>query len=600
MRVLAATEHELDFWVRHVKVGVRLTYATAVVSWAYFALTWGRPNRPAMTVLVAATAMMSTVVARLPLRRILSDRRGIWLFYAWSTGVVGFVTALTVLDGGPSSPASVIYSLALIYAAMAYPPRGMVWLGGLVAGTIFLLQGVDKPFDAGAAFFMSGAYLLVTAMCTLTARNFWSQLHRQTELTAELDALVHVDSLTGCLNHRAFHERLRAAVDEAVLVERPLSLAVADLDHFKFVNDLLGHPEGDAVLQQVGYALRRCARETDIVARIGGEEFALLMPDTTLDEAGALAERVRAEVGGLDGPVPITISVGVSSLPSPATSLEALLEQADAGVYAAKRSRRDPVVVQGRSALEAPTDANEEVRSRVERVIVEGRVRARFQPVVSMADGGVLGYEALARVEGSNLAPDRWLDLAERAGLRGDLEAAMWDAALADGWTGEGLLFLNASPVALLTGALWRCRHRVPAGVVIEVSEQHAIADYSALSRTLSDWAGFGAQVAVDDMGSGHANLRHVLNLAPRFLKLDRSLVADLHVTPARYALVESIARFAERTGSLVIAEGIETEEEAEAVRAAGVPYGQGYLFARPEPVPPTVHWRPAEALLVS
>jgi EAL domain-containing protein (putative c-di-GMP-specific phosphodiesterase class I) len=139
----------------------------------------------------------------------------------------------------------------------------------------------------------------------------------------------------------------------------------------------------------------------------------------------------------------------------------------------------------------------------------------------------------------------------------------MWDAALADGWTGEGLLFLNASPVALLTGALWRCRHRVPAEVVIEVSEQHAIADYSALSRTLSDWAGFGAQVAVDDMGSGHANLRHVLNLAPRFLKLDRSLVADLHVTPARYALVESIARFAERTGSLVIAEGIETEEEA-------------------------------------
>nr|MBA2577463.1 hypothetical protein [Euzebyaceae bacterium] len=94
------------------------------MSWAYFALTWGRPNRPAMTVLVAATAMMSTVVARLPLRRILSDRRGIWLFYAWSTGVVGFVTALTVLDGGPSSPASVIYSLALIYAAMAYPPRG--------------------------------------------------------------------------------------------------------------------------------------------------------------------------------------------------------------------------------------------------------------------------------------------------------------------------------------------------------------------------------------------------------------------------------------------------------------------------------------------
>jgi hypothetical protein len=97
MRILAASEHELDFWVRHVKVGVRLTYATAVVSWAYFVLTWGRPNRPAMTALVAATAMMSTVVARLPLRRILSDRRGIWLFYGWSTGVVGFVT-------GPDGP----------------------------------------------------------------------------------------------------------------------------------------------------------------------------------------------------------------------------------------------------------------------------------------------------------------------------------------------------------------------------------------------------------------------------------------------------------------------------------------------------------------
>ena len=599
MRILATTDDELDFWLRHVSVGVWLTYGTAGVAWAYFALTWDRPNRLLMSALVAMTAIVSTLVRRLPMRSILRHPRGVWLFYGWSVAIVGFVTALSALDGGPSSPIIVIYCLALIYAAMAYPPSGMVWLGGTIAVVVAGMAAATAQLDAGFILFTAGALALVATMCTLTARNHWRQHERQAALVGRLDQMVYTDSLTGCLNHRAFHERLRSAVDDALRTERPLSLAIADIDEFRFINDARGHPHGDIVLQRVGESLRAVARESDVIARIGGEEFAILLPDTTLEQAGRIAERLRAHVGNLQLVHPVTISIGVSSLPAPAGSVAALLEQADAGVYAAKRSGRDRVVVHGTSGLATPASPDDGVRARVERVITDRLIRARYQPIVSMADGQILGYEALARIDGSNLAPDRWLAMAERAGLRGDMEAAMWDAAIAGGWDIDGLLFLNASPLALLTGALWRCRNRLPSGVVIEVSEQHAITDYQALARTLSEWAdAVGTQVAVDDMGSGHANLRHVLNLAPRFLKLDRSLIEGLDVHSARLALVGSMVAFAESTGALLIAEGIETPAEAEAVRAAGVAYGQGYLFARPEPSPPPVHWRPAGFLV--
>ena len=216
-------------------------------------------------------------------------------------------------------------------------------------------------------------------------------------------------------------------------------------------------------------------------------------------------------------------------------------------------------------------------------------VRSVVQPIVRIDDRGIVGYEALARVQVAPFAsPDHWLAEADRLGLRDDLEVAFLASAVRLGSPPtDRLLFVNASPSALADLRMLALRDGLPDRLVLEITEQAAVDDYARLRDDLSPWLSERVRLAIDDTGAGYSSLRHVIELCPDFLKLDRTLVQEIDRDRNRQALVRALVAFAHEVGTEVIAEGVETRDELAAVQDAGVSLAQGFLLARPTPAWP-------------
>ena len=231
------------------------------------------------------------------------------------------------------------------------------------------------------------------------------------------------------------------------------------------------------------------------------------------------------------------------------------------------------------------------IRDAVEFLCRPGAITAVVQPVVRTADQLIVGYEALARMPTlPERPPDWWLARAEDVGLRSQLEIACLRAAVSLGPTPDDrLLFVNLSPSLLADPLALDLLDELPDHLVIELTEQEAVDDYEALRRDLAPWLSRGVRIAIDDTGAGYSSLRHVIELTPDFLKLDRELVRDLDNDRNRRALVSAVAAFASEVGTSVIAEGVETGTELGVLRDAEVDLVQGYLLARPGPAWPTV-----------
>lgn len=216
-----------------------------------------------------------------------------------------------------------------------------------------------------------------------------------------------------------------------------------------------------------------------------------------------------------------------------------------------------------------------------------GAVVPVFQPIVRLSDGHVIGYEALARMPGaaSIRPPHDWFALAEIVGLRVDLEMACWAAvALVGAPPDDAMLFVNTSPVTLVDRRLEVLGPSLPERLVLELTEQDAVSDYELLKTRLESWSNGGVRLAIDDTGAGYSSLRHVLQLSPEFLKLDRSLIQNIDRERSRRALVWSLVAFAREVGATVIAEGVERREELDVLREAGVHLAQGFLLGKPAP----------------
>jgi EAL domain-containing protein (putative c-di-GMP-specific phosphodiesterase class I)/putative methionine-R-sulfoxide reductase with GAF domain len=215
-----------------------------------------------------------------------------------------------------------------------------------------------------------------------------------------------------------------------------------------------------------------------------------------------------------------------------------------------------------------------------------GVVESVVQPVVRPADGVIVGYEALARMPLEPVrSPDWWLARATEIGLRKQLEVACLAAAARLGPTPEdAFLFVNLSPSLLADRSALRVLDDLPERLVVELTEQEAVGDYAEVRKHLAPWLARGVRIAIDDTGAGYSSLRHVIELTPDFLKVDRELVRDVDTDTNRRALLSAVAAFASEVGTSVIAEGVETEAELEVIREAEVDLVQGYLLARPGP----------------
>jgi diguanylate cyclase (GGDEF)-like protein len=400
-----------------------------------------------------------------------------------------------------------------------------------------------------------------------------------------LSGLALGDPLTGLANHRAFHERLTTELARARRDGSSLALVSLDLDNFKQINDRHGHPYGDEVLESVGQKLRSAVRSGDVAARTGGEEFSLILPETDVEPALEIAERARAAVAEVAvRELKLSCSAGVACFPADAENASALCQRADGALYWAKRTGKhrtrqfDPKHV---SVGDIP-----QRKAEIRRILTEpGAIAPVFQPVVALATGRIVGFEALTRFPTSQRAVEACFAEADSCGLAPELEAAAIRSALEPLGRPPGAhLALNVSPSALLTAEVEGVLPRDLTDLVIEITEHEEVARSEQLLDELRGLRERGARIAIDDTGAGYSGLKQLMDIRPDIVKLDRGLVAGIHHDPARMALVESFVRFAERIGATVCAEGVESLDDLAAVADLDVPWGQGFALSKPAP----------------
>jgi diguanylate cyclase (GGDEF)-like protein len=421
------------------------------------------------------------------------------------------------------------------------------------------------------------------------------------------------DALTGLPNRVLLTRTLEQALgDEAE--DYAVSVLYCDLDRFKRVNDSWGHPAGDELLRQVAARLRGVLRPGDVVGRLSGDEFALLLPGVSEpDAAYSIAERVLAcfdEPFRIDGrKLRVSTSVGVASSAGPGGRVEQLLRAADAGMYAAKQRGRNQIA-HGAETVVGPTGNRDsaDLDSELRGALARGEMRLVFQPVVGVDDvtGGhtLLGAEALLRWEHPRLGllgPAAFLPSAEELGLVADLDLwAVRAASAALGSWPEGPeplhVAVNLSSAALLDPRLHATVRQAvteagidPRQLHLEVVESRDLLDVPVLVERLVALRRLGVLVSLDDFGTGFSTLAWLQRLPVDQIKLDRTFTAELGRDVSAQALVRGIVALARELGVGVVAEGVETEEQLSELRAAGCRVFQGYLLGRPVEAPPTL-----------
>jgi diguanylate cyclase (GGDEF)-like protein len=473
-----------------------------------------------------------------------------------------FVAAVDMPDGRYAFEVS--YDHGVIDSDLANIRRGLV-----LVGLLALLGG-------GGVFYLFGGRALL--------RSHRGALERATR-----------DGLTDLPNQRAFQDELPQAVAAAGRNGDSLALIALDVDDFKYINDRHGHPHGDAILRQVADILRD-GRPGDRAYRIGGDEFAVILPRTDADGGRVLARRLLRSLAEAE----LAVTVGVSAYRS-GQAADILRAEADAALYEAKRTGgnrsahfddlRDHVAVIG-----------SDKRAAVRRLIDEGLLTVVYQPIWGLADGSLLGIEALMRPDPQYglSGPAEAFDVAEQIGRVHELDvlcvatALAGAAAIPDGTS----LFLNLCPQTLDLDAGqddWLRRAVEAAGlpvgrVVVEVTERFG-GRSAAILACLRQLRAQGFKLAVDDVGTGNSGLSTLRKVDVDFVKLDRSIVAAAATESGARAVLMAIAAYARQTGAFVIAEGIEDEEtlvflqsigEAELRADAVIGGGQGYGLGRP------------------
>lgn len=438
------------------------------------------------------------------------------------------------------------------------------------------------PDTAGGLIFASGV--------DVSAR-------RQAE--RQIEHLAYHDALTGLPNRHLFVDRLDHALARAQRTEETLAVLFVDLDHFKTINDSLGHTAGDQLLRAVAERLRGAVRSEDTVARLGGDEFTVLITGIkNEDDLLRLAEKIhRAIKAPLHmGPdeFAVSASIGVGFFPQDGGSAEELLRNADLAMYRAKELGRDRTQFYAAAMSERLLE-HLNVEAKLRRALAGDELFVRYQPIVRLSTGQVEAHEALLRWRDpgrGEIPPSDFISIAETSGLISDIGRRVISLACAATVArgGSTLISINLSVRQFHDPSLIDSIDQAlrESGLSVrrlefEITETVAMQDLDRADEILGELSKRGIRLLMDDFGTGHSSLSNLRRLPLNAVKIDRSFIADLPGEQRSRGIVSAIIAMAHELGLEVIAEGVETEEQLSFLKAEGCDSAQGFLLGRPE-----------------
>lgn len=423
------------------------------------------------------------------------------------------------------------------------------------------------------------------------------------------------DSLTGLPNRLQLRQHLDRAIARSRRHNQLMAVLCLDLDRFKDVNDTLGHPTGDALLEEVAARLRANVREIDLVGRLGGDEFAVVAEDLdAADGAVRLASRLCTALGELyqvnGHEVSTSASIGIALGPLDGTSGETLMKEADLALYRAKQDGRNTFRF-FEPAMDAALQKRRQLETDLRKALRKNELYLDYQPQFDLDSGRLTGYEALVRwwhPSDGDMPPSTFLPIAEETGLIAPLGEWILRTACtyAVTWEHELTLAVNLSPAQFKTQDIEALVKKVlaetglrPNRLELEITEATLLQNTDAVMETLTRLDQMGVSIAMDDFGTGYSSLSYLTRFPVKKIKIDRSFIDTLGVNPQTSAIVSSIVGLGQSLHVTITAEGVETEGQAEMLKQWGCDQVQGFYYGRPEPeVPESDEARRGEPLV--
>ena len=445
-----------------------------------------------------------------------------------------------------------------------------------------------------------------TAELESANRQLKDEVTSRAVMAQEMRHMAHYDSLTGLPNRNLLNDRIDQAIEMAQRKKHKIGILFIDLDHFKTINDTLGHHIGDLLLSQVASRMSFMLRATDTLGRLGGDEFLFLAPE--VDDAEKLATIAAKFIEILVQPIAVdshllhvTPSIGVCCYPDHGSDRATLMRNADTAMYFAKASGRNNFKFYTQQ-LNADVDSRFQIENALRYALAQNELSLHYQPLLDVRSNSLFGLEALLRWNSKTLgalSPAQFIPVAEECGLIIPIgtwvmrEACMQVKHWREAHGRDYMLAVNLSPqqfrqpdlVAVVAGILAETGFP-PAALELEITESSLMHNVGEVIATLHQLVALGVRLAIDDFGTGYSSLAYLRHFPVHKLKIDQSFVRDIGSDNRGLGIVTTIISLAATLGLDVIAEGVETQEQHQELIRQGCHFLQGYRFSRPLPVP--------------